>query len=319
MLGMLNGYGVPYSYDINNTYNSILSPSTMHATDTGLSAFFQRYLIQRAMAVPKFTMPDEWAENYFLFTLFYLGYVIVIRTDKYGVIPQHGTLGGYNVMYQPNYAIVSNPLLKGSGTRKLIIGRDCEIIKLQPTYLGIWDIVSYYADNMANTAAAAAVNTLGSKLSYLFAAKNKTAAESFKKALDKILSGEPAVVVDKDLFDEEGPKEFVNFTNKLSDNFITPELMECLRKWERMFDAAVGIPTTNNEKKERVTSYEINGNNMESCIMTDMWMDDMKKQCEKVSELFGIKLSVDWRVRPDMEGGVGNGVPTVNNEPNGTV
>ena len=63
------GYGAPVMYDHQNAYNSLVSPSTMHASDTGLAWYFRRYLLQKAISVFKWNIPDRWAKNYFLYVL----------------------------------------------------------------------------------------------------------------------------------------------------------------------------------------------------------------------------------------------------------
>ena len=104
------GYG--FGYDFINNYNSTFSPSTVHVKNTGLARFFKRYLLQEAFSVFKWTLPETWAQNYFLYVLYVIGYIGIIDTDKFGVIPQHGGLGGYDVQYQPRYMLISNPLLR---------------------------------------------------------------------------------------------------------------------------------------------------------------------------------------------------------------
>ena len=42
--------GLPASYDYINFYNASMEPSTVHVKNTGLSNFFSRYLIQKAIS-----------------------------------------------------------------------------------------------------------------------------------------------------------------------------------------------------------------------------------------------------------------------------
>ena len=95
------GQAAPVFYDHNNSYNSQLSPSTMHVRDTNLAWYFRRYLLQKAIAVFKWEMPKTWAQNYFLYVLYCWGYIAIVNTDKFGVIPQGCSLAGYDVFYQP--------------------------------------------------------------------------------------------------------------------------------------------------------------------------------------------------------------------------
>ena len=168
----------PYSYEVINEYNSQISPSTVHVKNTGLSRFFKRYLLQEAMSVFDWQMPKTWEKNYFLNVLYVIGYIGILNTDAFGVIPQHGGLGGYNVFYQPQYMLITNPLF--AKTYRPVIGQDCVCLRLQPDYCGLFDIVDYYGDLMALCAETTGVNLLNSKLSFVFGADNKALAESLE-------------------------------------------------------------------------------------------------------------------------------------------
>lgn len=290
------GNGAPFFFDYNNAYTSMRNPSTMQATDTGLSMFFQRYLLQRAMSNFKWNMPKEWAKNYFLYCLYCWGYVAIIKTDKFGIIPQACTLKGYTVMYQPYQAVVVNPLF--NRTYDLVIDKQCALVRLQPDYGGVMDLVTTYADYMALTAQTAGLNIVDSKLAYVFGAQNKNIAESFKTVFDKVASGEPAVVVDKQLLTEDGKPTWFTFANNLRANYIAGDLLADLMEWEKRFDAEIGIPHTNDKKKERLVSGEVNANAQESYSRADMWLESMQQDCEKASSMFNIDLNVEWRVNP---------------------
>ena len=171
----ITGYGCP---SFQNYANGKDAPNVC-VTNTALSRFFQRHLLQKAMSVFKFDLPEHWSKDYFLYTLYCWGFLAVVNTNAFGVIPQGCGLQGYDVFYRPTNAVISNPLLKGILTPR--IGKQCTVIKLQPDYGGIMDLVTFYADMMALSAQTAGVNLINSKMSYVFAAKNKAAAQSFKR------------------------------------------------------------------------------------------------------------------------------------------
>ena len=284
---------IPALYNHINAYNSSFSPSTMHCSDTGLRRFFEKYLLQKAMSVFKWTLPENWDEDFFLYGLYCFGHMAVVKTDKFGVIPQYCGLRGYDVFYRPTNAVIVNPLI--SGILEPRIGSQCTVFRLNADYSGIMDIVSFYADNMALCAQTAGVNTVNSKLSYIFFAKNKAAAESYKKMMDKILSGEPIAVVDKELQSADGGDAWKMFNQNVRNNYIAGELLEDLRKWELLFLSAVGIRNANTEKKERLTTDEVNVTNMETQSNSSEWLERLRKVCGQSRELFGIEISVDWR------------------------
>lgn len=293
------GYGAPTFYDHNNAYNSMLSPSTMHVRDTNLQWYFKRYLLQKAIAVFKWKMPKQWAQNYFLYVLYCWGYIAIINTDKFGVIPQGCSLKGYNVMYQPTHAVIANPLLKGILEPQ--IDTQCTLIRLQPDYGGIMDKVNFYADVMALSAETVGTNLFNSKLAYVFAAASQRDAETFKKLFDQIASGEPAAVIAKDLFNEDGSPNWMMFNQSLKDSYIVSEIMDDMRKWELKFMTDLGIPNSNTEKKERLIQAEVESNDVEVKLWADMALESLKESCKKASDMFGIDLSVDWRFREEVE------------------
>lgn len=288
--------GVPFFYDYINTYNGSFSPSTSHA-DSALSRFFQRYLLQEAISVYEWKMPSAWSKDYFLYTLYCFGFISIIETDKYGVICQGCGLNGYDVFYRPTNAVITNPLLRGILTPR--IGKQCTIIKLQPDYGGIMDLVTKYGDIMAMTMQTAGCNIEASKLAYVFAAENKASAESFKKMYDKISSGEPMVVQDSKLLKPDGTKAWDVFANNLSNNYIAGDLLVDLQKWRNMFCTEIGIPNANTEKKERMLTDEVNANNQETFTKADLWLQELKEGCAQACEMFpGLELSVNWRYKP---------------------
>lgn len=288
----------PFFYDYNNTYNGTRNPSTMHATDTALSRFFQRYLLQEAMSVYEWKMPKAWSKDYFLYALYTWGFISIVETDKYGVIPQMCGLRGYDVFYRPTHAVISNPLL--SGILEPRIGTQCALIKLQPDYGGVMDLVSRYADIMAMTMQTAACNINASKLAYVFTAENKAGAEAFKKMFDQISSGNAMVVQDSKLKKADGENAWEMFSNNLSNNYIAGNLLEDLQKWRNMFCTEIGIPNANTEKKERMLTDEVNANNVETITKAEMWLKELQEGCEQARALFpGLELFVDWRFSPE--------------------
>lgn len=296
----------PYMYDYINAEVSQHSPSTVHTKNTELQRFFARYLLQKAMSVFKWDLPETWDRDYFLYVLYGIGYIAVLNTDKYGVIPQQCGLDGYNIFYQPKRALVTNPLLKG--LRSLDIGTQCTLIKLQPDYGSVMDLVGFYADMMALTAETAGVNLVNSRLSYVFFGKNKNTAESQKKLFDRVASGEPATFVDTALYDvQSGNPSWIPFQQNVGQNYIAGDALADLRKWEMMFDTDVGIPNANTDKKERLISDEVNANNVEVTSKADLWLDQLQKSFAQTGKMFGIKLGVEWRnkpqVRAESEGG----------------
>lgn len=285
---------LPKSYEFENLYNSMRSPSTVHCRNTALVEFYTRYLLQKVISVFEFTgLPETWADNYFKYVLFGEGVIAVINTDRYGVICQNCGLSGYNVFYQPTTVLVANPLLPG--LREFTVGENCQIIKLQPNYSGVMDLVTTYADLMALALETTGANLLNSKLSYVFFADNKTAAESFKKLYDKLASGEPMAVIDKNLLKEDGSVAWQMFTQNVGANYVTGELLNDMKTIEDQFNTIVGIPNANTQKRERMITDEVNANNVDTQSRVNLWLETMQKDIDKVNAMFGLNIAVKYR------------------------
>ena len=79
------GSGIPAQYDYINLANAAQSPSTVHCRNTNLSFYFRRYLLQKAMSLFKWEIPEHWSKDYFLYVLYCWGYLAVVNTDSKAV------------------------------------------------------------------------------------------------------------------------------------------------------------------------------------------------------------------------------------------
>lgn len=286
----------PYFYRAIDYFVARRTPSTVHTRNTDLQRFLEKYLLQRAMSPYDFTVPDNWDKNFFMYVLFYIGYIGIVNTDKFGVICQPCGLEGYNVYYMPKNIVVVNPLLRGMLRPE--IGKNCEIIKLMPDYSSIMDIVYFYTDKLAIAWETFDVDILNSRLAYVFASKNKAAAESFKVMMDGIMEGNPAVFIDKNLFDTQGKPTWTDFNQNLKNTYIASDVLSDIRRIIEMFDTEIGIENANIDKRERLIKDEVQSNNIDTKSKASIWFDCISESMEKVRKMFGYSendLKIDWR------------------------
>jgi len=286
-----------FSYDFINRYNAHIKPSTVHSQDNATAWYFRRYLIQKIISVFEFKgIPETWSKDYFLYSLFLYGFVVILETDKFGVIPQGGpnaSLYGYDVFFRPTNVIVANPKLKGILQPR--IGTQCALIRMQPDYGSCWDIVAYYADLLALCTESLAANLVNSKLAYVFACDNKTVAESFKKMYDEINEGNPAVFADKKLFMEDGTPAWDTFQNNLKQNYIGKDILEDMTKIDARFCTEIGIPNVNMAKESGVTDNEVEANNIDTRSKAALWLETIKDGIQQANDMFGLDMSVKFR------------------------
>lgn len=282
----------PYFYDYQNTVDSSRQPANMHVLANETGQFYQRYLLKKALSVFKWTLPEWWDENYFLYTLYCRGFVAIFDSGKFGVIPQGCGLQGYNVFYRPKRVIIANPLLT---TLEREIDVDCVLMQLQPDYMGILDLCSHYAEKMALASGAINQNLWSTRLATVFFAENDAQQQAVKKAYDRMTSGDPMVVVRKNLRDENGNLKYEIFNRDVKNSYVISDLIADLRKIEAEFDTRVGIPNANTDKRERLITDEVNANNVETTILSDIWMDSIQEAIKKTKAMFGIEIKCERR------------------------
>lgn len=287
-----------FQYKIINLYNSTFSPSNVHMNDNALYWYFFEKLLNRVISVFKFTLPENWSASYFLYVLYLFGWIVIYKEKKdgLGIIPQSCTFEGLNVFYEPKKAIITNPAL--SGFRELEIGKECVLVKMKPNYTGFYELIDTYAQMLTNAWETANINMLQSKLGMYVFAKNKSQAETIKKALDKILGGSPIEVIDSNMKNEDGKLGVDYFNADLKSHYIFGDILNDCRKIYNNFCTDVGIANTNLEKKERLLVNEISANNAETYTMIDMCMDGIKGSFNKAVKMFPElkgNLNVEWR------------------------
>lgn len=292
-------------YQTSNIIGSAIVPGASHTIQNPTTAFFAKYLLEKAASVYKWKLPDNWDKDYFLYSLYVAGFVGVFDAGPaFGVLPQWGTLDGYNVFYAPLRFRCANPII---GTIERTIHVNCELIRLQGNYTGVWDLILYHASKMALLAEAYDMNAANVKTSKIFHTKNKAAAETVKKLVDNVQSGSVLTVLDADMLDDNGKLTSEWFNDNLKNNFIVGDLQIALRKQENEFCTDLGIPNSNTDKRERLITDEVNSNNVETQLRAELWLERLKDCCSRVNTMFDLNIDVDWRVKPDESNNVNSG------------
>ena len=279
---------VPILFRAQNLAVAADSPAGVQTINNATAAFYARYLMKRAISAVVLEIPDYWDKGYVAYTLFGRGFGVVVNVPRYGVIFQGCTLYGRNVYYQPTRAMTANPLYQAPA-QGWIIGKNCEVVKLQPDFSPVMDIVTTYAARLALAYEAWQMNTQNSKLAYVVGVDGKAQAATFEKLFDKIQSGVPAVATGQNLFDKEGKPRWTVFSSEMGRNYVAPEMSEDMRRIMSEFDSFVGIPSNpNTAKKERQIVDEVNANNVETDTIIDLIVRTLNDGFERVNTMFGL-------------------------------
>ena len=290
------GY-TPLNYDQINNIEGHIQPSMLKYCNTVTFAYWQRSLFQRAISTIDFTgLPDTWqasVRDFFYWCLFAYGYIGIFDDEKFGLSFQPGALYGFDFYYQPVEFIVANPKLN----KRFKIHEDCEIIKLCPDFRGIWDVITYYSALLSMLDAGINSSIINNKFSWLLGAKNKAAAESLKKALDKINMGQPAVVLDNSLLQmdpqsKEEPWSFLERSN-LKQSYLTTDQLMDRSTILSSFDAEIGIRSLPYNKKERLVTAEAESREQDSTARLMVWKATLDSSLELVNNMFGTNIKAE--------------------------
>lgn len=298
----------PIYFNYETALNNAVSPATLKPKGNETTQYYIRYLLKRAMSVFEFSgIPDNWDEQYFRYVLWTIGYCAVIKSERVGVIPQRGVLGGYNLYYAPAFITIANPAIPEITGRYWLaesynveehpdIKGDAVLIRLQPDFRGLLDVCTMTAERLAWMHEALVMNLANSKLAYIIGAADKGAAQTFKTAIDEIQAGNVAVAAGKNLWDKNtGSPLWQAFANNLRANYIASDILENMRSELNDFNNFVGIPSTNYNKKAHMTETEVNANDVETESLCDMMYDCLKKGIDAANARFGLSLGVKKR------------------------
>ena len=306
-----SGY-LPLNYEQINCLAGHYFPSQVKPYNNQAFLFWQRSLFQRACSTIIIDVPEEWKRHKDLlyWSLFAYGFCGVFDLPAFGKCFNPVTLSGYNFYYEPTIAILANPSMPSDSKNEFEIGKECEVIKLTPDYMGIFDIITYYAEKLASIDCAINTAIINTKFAYIVGSKNKAASETLKKLFDKVSKGEPAVFFDSKLANDPNDKEApwqALFRDNLKQSYIITDLLKDFQTILNNFDCEVGIPTIPYEKKERMVQSEAESRQIDSTARSIIWYEELERTMKLANDFLGIDgLKVTLRYNLE-EGGEADG------------
>lgn len=290
----------PINYNQINVAAGLHNPSSVKAFNNQTFSYWERSLFQRMCSVIELDLDSTWSGNvkdFLFYCLFKYGYVAVFSDNKFGLSYQPGTLSGYNFYYQPTKVTISNPLLNKDFT----LGEDAELLKLTPDYIGVWDIIYYYAEKLSSLDSAINMSIINNKCAYVLGAKNKAGAEALKKIMDKINKGEPTVVTDMKIIDDMQTKgtpfQFLERAN-MKQSYLTTDQLQDFQTILNNFDSEIGIPSVPYQKKERMVTSEAESKQIDATARATSWIECLNESFELINNHFNTNMSASLRFSP---------------------
>ena len=277
--------------------------------------YWERSFFQRCRSIIEFDgLPEAgagqigWDYDAFMYQLFRMGYAVVFRSKKYGMVVQPGTPTGYGLQYQPRGMNITTQFFNFG--RPLEIGTECGVIKLTPDYRGIWDIITKYAVEMQHAEVAIRQSALNARFAYGAFAKDDKQKRSLELLFQRLANGEPGIIVNTELKRPMDAKStdggayelpIMQIDRDLSKNFILPELMEFRRTILMDFYRELGIKVQP-DKKERLNVNESQSADAETFNRREVWRICLEKSLDEVNRMYGTDLTFKIN-QPDMDEG----------------
>lgn len=261
-------------------------PQNVVGVENQATLTYANRLMRRVMSVMEIkNIPDTWHADAIKRDLFTYGYLFVYNFPAFGVLPARCTFYGESYDFLPTNVTITNHVLGDY---------DCNIddgvlIKLQTDFQSALPLVMRYSQRLANCDAAADISLFNSRMAYLIEAEDKQAAQSIKKSMDRVYSGEPFVVVRKDLMGKG-----INFLSQnVKQNFIANDVITAKISIVNEFLSEIGINNAP-EKRERLNTAEVNVNNDAIVNSVYDWYLNIKKAEKNINDKFGLNVEFNF-------------------------
>ena len=286
-----------------NLLESLEIPNTYWNNKTLEYKYWFRSLLQKIDSALIFKgLPKGWNEDFFHLCLWVRGFVSVFETNrkdllKYGedgIVFQPCHLSGYDFYYQPTTCNISNPFY----TKNLIIGKECEILKLTPDYRSVLDIIDFYASLLSECTKSIQMGLVNAKVPLILSANTQGQAETLKKVYDKVQAGETIIIwKNTDLDDSDGEvipskEPFEAWTQDFKDSYIVTPLLENMNTLLNSFYNEIGIPVSV-EKKERLITSETEFSNAQSQARIACWVETLNECLKVINERYNLNIEVE--------------------------
>ena len=271
---------------LRNEFN--IHPSDVKGRSNKGVEYYKHLLYNKIYSVYDFTLPEDWKLNYFRYWLFHYGSIAGIYTEEYGWICQPYGIKELDLYYNPKVINVASSFLDKPATG--IIGLNSEIIHIFDNFYGLDDLVTRYATDLAQLDKSIEINLMNCNTSLVFEAENKKEADTIREAYKQATSGEPLVILNKDI-DASKLKELI----PVQSIYIVDRLINDRRGIMNAFLTEIGINNANLQKRERLNSDEVNCNNEEVKAIVTVIFENLKKSFIKLNSISGLGLDVQMR------------------------
>lgn len=249
---------------------------------------YVKYMVNRSLAMFKYhNLPDTIPQDE-LEKMLQCGGLAVWYKHNEELYVFNANLGGEGDVYnRPTKAIISNPYLKLN--KECTINEDCILMLNDSMCMGLIPLYQKYCTIINETDITMILATINKRIQILLSANDDNTVESAKQFISNIENGKLGVIAESKLFDSLKTNTVANSNNKnLQDIY---ELQQYLKA--SMYNE-IGLNANWNNKRERLIASEVEMNSDNLYPLVDDMLNNRRKALEKVNEMFGTNIQVEF-------------------------
>lgn len=249
---------------------------------------YVKYMLNRSLAMFKYhNLPDTIPQEELEKMLQCAGGCVWYKHEN-DLYVFNATLGGEGDVYnKPTKAVISNPALKL--TTECIIDEDCVFMQNDSMCMGLVPMYQKYCTILNETDITMILATINKRIQMLLSANDDNTVASAKKFIENIENGKLGVIAESKLFDSLKTNTVATSnTNSLQDIYQLQQYVKA-----SMYNE-IGLGANWNSKKERLAVAEVETNSDNLYPLVDDMLNNRRKALEKVNEMFGTDIQVEF-------------------------
>lgn len=249
---------------------------------------YVKYMLNRSLAMFKYhNLPDTIPQEELEKMLQCAGGCVWYKHEN-DLYVFNATLGGEGDVYnRPTKAVISNPALKL--TTECIIDKDCVFMQNDSMCMGLVPMYQKYCTILNETDITMILATINKRVQILLSANDDNTVASAKKFIENIENGKLGVIAESKLFDSlKTSTVATSNTNSLQDIYQLQQYVKA-----SMYNE-IGLGANWNSKKERLAVAEVETNSDNLYPLVDDMLNNRRKALEKINEMFGTDIQVEF-------------------------
>lgn len=277
-MGNINKYFGGVDYQVRYDYHD----KKKNVTD------YVKYMLNRSLAMFHYSNLPETIPQMELEKMLQVNGFVAFAKVNGELYAFNGGLGGVGDVYnRPTQITISNPYLNYNAT--LEINKECVVMSNDSMQLGLLPMYEKYCTMLNESDISIILATINKRIQILLSANDDNTVQSAKQFLNDIENGKLGVIAETKLFDSLKVNNSAN-----SSNVNLRDLFELHQYIKASMYNEIGLGSNNNLKREHLLTAEVEVNSDNLYPLVDDMLESRRSALEKVNEMFGTDIQVEF-------------------------